>query len=254
MRLSLFYNPFVIIDRLAIAINKRKRKNKLKGTAAAKLDLGYLDSLELLEIIKNENKEIKTIFDVGANIGTWTILAKSFFPEAAVYAFEPLNKHVKKFNELTTALKGISMQQYCLGNENISTTINVSSFSDSSSILDATPLEYELFGIKKESEEEVEIKRIDLLIDKNILPIPDIVKLDIQGFELEALKGMDRYLNDVSYLIIEVSFKEYYFGQPLFLDIANYLSNYKFNIHAFGQSTPVGKELWQIDVLFKRNQ
>jgi len=52
MRLSLFYNPLVIIDRLAIEINRRKRKNKLKGTPAAGLGLGYLDSLELLELIK----------------------------------------------------------------------------------------------------------------------------------------------------------------------------------------------------------
>jgi hypothetical protein len=74
-----------------------------------------------------------------------------------------------------------------------------------------------------------------------------------QATSFYTYEGIDRYLNYISYLIIEVSFKEYYFGQPLFLDIANYLSNYKFNIHVFGQSTPVGKELWQIDVLFKRN-
>ena len=71
MRLSLFYNPFVLIDRLAIAINRHRRKNRLKGTPAAGLSIGYLGTLELLELIKSENAgRISTIFDVGANTGT----------------------------------------------------------------------------------------------------------------------------------------------------------------------------------------
>jgi hypothetical protein len=96
------------------------------------------------------------------------------------------------------------------------------------------------------------VKRAAELIEQNILPVPDIIKLDVQGFELEVLKGMDKYLSQVSYLIVEVSFKEYYHGQPLFLDIANYVAGFNFNIYAFGHSTPVGQELGQIDVLFKK--
>jgi FkbM family methyltransferase len=252
MRLSLFYDPFAMIDRLAIEINRYKRKRKLKHTPAANLSLGYLDSLELLELIKADGATTNTIFDVGANIGTWTLLTKSFFPGATVHAFEPLDVHIQKFNDNIKILSNVYIHSYCLGKENKYSVINVSSFSDSSSILEATQLEFEEFGIKKTHEEQVEIKRLDQLIEDNELPVPDIIKLDVQGFELEVLKGAGKYLNEVSYLIIEVSFKEYYYNQPLFLDIANYLSSYNFNIYAFGQQTPVGKELGQIDVLFKK--
>lgn len=242
----------VLIDRLAIEINRHKRRRRLKGTYAASLGSGYLDSLELIELIKNENADVKVIFDAGANIGTWTLLVKSFFNDAAIHAFEPLQDHIDKFKNTTHKLTKITIHPFCLGSENTTSLFNISSFSDSSSILNATPLEAQQFGYRKINEETVSVKRIDTLIEQNILPVPDIIKLDVQGFELEIIKGMGQYLNQVSYLIVEVSFREYYYGQALFLEIANYLSAYNFTIHAFGQSTPVGKVLGQIDVLFKR--
>jgi FkbM family methyltransferase len=254
MRLSLLYNPLVIIDRLSIEINRNKRKRKLKGSPAANLEIGHLDSLELLELIKKDNLNIKIIFDVGANVGTWTLLAKSFFGDAIVHAFEPLTDHIQKFKTNTSKLSQTVIHPFCLGNENTTSVINVSSFSDSSSILNATQLEYEQFGIKKTSEETIWIKKVGDLIEQDVLPIPDLIKIDVQGFELEVLKGMGEYLNKVSYLIVEVSFKEYYYGQPLFLEIANFLSAHNFNVYAFGHSTPTGIELGQIDVLFKKQK
>ena len=129
MRLSLLYNPLVIIDRLAIAINRHKRKRRLKGTPAAGLGLGYLDSLELLELIKKDGFGPKVIFDIGANIGTWTLLARSIFTDAAVNAFEPLGNHIQKFKENVKGLPAVNIHSFCLGNENEETVINVSSFS-----------------------------------------------------------------------------------------------------------------------------
>lgn len=254
MRFSLFYNPFTIIDRLAIEINRHKRKRRLNGTPAAGLGLGYIDSLELLELIKSEENEVKDIFDVGANIGTWTLLAKAIFNDANIHAFEPLKVHTEKFNQLTHALNKVSLHIFCLGSEQGGSVINVSSFSDSSSLLDATPLEFEQYGIKKTGEEEVVVKRIDELINSGEIPVPEVIKMDVQGYELEVLKGAGKYLNEVNYIIAEVSFKEYYHGQPLFMDIANYLLDYNFEVYAFGQSTPTGLPLGQIDVLFKRKR
>ncbi|MBS1525978.1 MAG: FkbM family methyltransferase [Bacteroidetes bacterium] len=241
-----------MIDRLAIEINRHKRKRKLKGTPAEGLGLGYIDSLELLELISQKGAKINVIYDVGANIGTWTMLAKSFFKDAQVHAFEPLPVHTAKFAENTRNLADVHLHKFCLGNADTNAVINVSSFSDSSSILEATSLEYEQFQIKKVDDVQVEVKKLSTLIAQKILPPPDLIKLDVQGFELEVLKGAEDQLAHASYIISEVSFKEYYKNQALFLDIANYLSGYNFRIYAFGHSTPVGQELGQIDVLFAK--
>ena len=251
MRLSLLYNPLILIERIAIEIKKNKRLNKLKNSPAKHLLPGHIDSLELLEIISKDLRA-PIIFDIGANIGTWTLLAKSIFPNSQIHAFEPLQSHVKEFNIYCANLADIYLHIYCAGNENISSKINISSFSDSSSLLDATPLEFKEYNIQKVSEENVTIKRLEDEVLSKSLPVPDIIKLDVQGFELEALKGFGDQLKQSKYIICEVSFKEYYFKQPLFSDIVSYLFKYDYHLFAVGNNCTVGTELNQMDVLFKR--
>jgi len=92
VRLSLLSNPFDLVERLAIVSKNRRRRHKLRGSPAAALDPGHIDSLELLELL--EPFPPGTIYDVGANIGTWTCLAKSLFP-----AGQPLFPEVLAFLE-----------------------------------------------------------------------------------------------------------------------------------------------------------
>jgi len=84
MRLSLLYNPVALGYRLAIAARRRRRFKKLRGTPAARLSLGHIDSLELLELLAPSPPAV--VYDIGANVGTWTVLAKSLFPAARVEA------------------------------------------------------------------------------------------------------------------------------------------------------------------------
>src|ERR1051325_2503124 len=109
MRKELFFNPFILVERLGQWSNERRRLWKLKGTCAQHLSHGHIDSLELLELLRPV--EIKIIYDIGANVGTWTLLAKAIFSKAQVHAFEPLEKHSILFQEKTKSISGVFFHQ-----------------------------------------------------------------------------------------------------------------------------------------------
>src|ERR1035441_7294981 len=91
MRPELLYNLRLVCERLATESVRRRRLARLRNTPARNLSLGHIDSLELLEIIQPAG--ISVIYDIGANVGTWTLLAKSIITGARVEAFEPLESH-----------------------------------------------------------------------------------------------------------------------------------------------------------------
>lgn len=252
MRIELLYKPRLLIERLAIASQRRRRLSKLRGTVASQLKLGHIDSLELLEIIKSD--QIKTIYDIGANVGTWLLLAKAIIPQASIHAFEPLSIHFEEFYKRTANISNISLHKLALGAETSWMDMQVASFSDASSLLEIAKITCDTFGIVKSREESVQVVRLDDYVTQNKIPMPDLIKLDIQGYELEALKGAEKCLKSAKYLIIEVSFIEFYTAQPLFHDIVNFLSQRNFYLHAMGVNTPIGSVLYQTDVLFIRKE
>ena len=77
------------------------------------------------------------------------------------------------------------------------------------------------------------------------------MKIDVQGYEYEDLKGSENILKQTKYIIIELSENEIYKGQSLINEIINYLKNFNFsstNETKFYQIP--GTEFKQKDILF----
>lgn len=250
MRKELFYNPRLLLERIAEESLKRRRYVKLKGTAASHLALSQITSLEFLEIAK-QNHKIKVIYDIGANRGTWSLMANDIIPDAIIHAFEPLNRFHPLFVKNTQNIKNVHLHKVAAGSENKQQMINFA--GDASSFYELGDLLPSMFpSIKKEGEEKVSMIKLDDFIEKNNIPYPDLMKLDVEGYELESLKGGTRCMSHCSYLILEVSFTERHIGQPLFHDILHFLAQHNYYLYAFPVDMHRGMKIHWTDVLFER--
>lgn len=206
--------------------------------------------MELLDICRSER--IAVVYDVGAFIGTWSLLARARLPRAEIHAFEPLPEHGRRFRQLTAHCPGVTLHEVAMGAHPGRADMHVAERSDSSSLLPLTSLMLQEFDIREREERSVSVVRLDDYISSEGLPAPDLIKLDVQGGELDVLRGGVQCLSRARWILSEVSFKRFYAGQPLFGDVVGFLLDYGFEVCALGADTPVATRLSQTDVLFRR--
>jgi FkbM family methyltransferase len=248
MRPELLWKPGLLCERLAERARQARRRAILRGSVAEDLSTYHLESLEFLQMLRS--RTVRTIHDIGACVGTWTLLAKAIFPAASVEAFEPLNAHVEQFERETKRLSSVRLHRMALGARAGEAMMNVTSFSDASSLL---PLAEGVHGSLRVSRyEPVQISRLDDLVGAGTVLPPDLIKLDVQGYELEVLNGAARTLESAHALITEVSFVEHYRDQGLFHDVVSFLGARDFRLCAFSAGTLIGRPLAQADALFMR--
>ena len=251
MRRELLYKPHMLLERLLEVASRRHRLNRLRRTPARVLVHDHIQSLELLDIVQHEIAP-RTVYDVGANRGTWSLLARSICPQAEIHAFEPLTEVREEFRKNVAAVGCVALHSVALGCSNVRTEMFVHRFFDASSFLPLTDRERAKWSDHLLEQRELELVTLDDYVAGHGLPAPDLLKLDVQGYEIEVLKGATRTLSRVSAVISEVSFRQTYAGQPLFGTVAGFLSAAGFETTAFSHGTKAGERLDQADVLFLR--
>lgn len=125
------------------------------------------------------------LFDVGANIGTYTQEFKKICPNAIVYCFEPVRT---TFDLLSFNLQDkAKLNRFALGAENGRRKIYVNK-----SALGLSSLYRRDIFTDKEIEmycEDIEIHTLDSYVEENNIEKIDFLKIDVEGHELNVLKG-----------------------------------------------------------------
>lgn len=250
MRTALLYNPSLLLQRVSEALKNRRRLRRLRHTRAAWLTLDHIDTMELIDLAAE--KGARVFYDIGANVGSWTLLARALVPESTIIGFEPMVEHLPKFREHTCALERVTLLPLALGSKQTTLEFHPASFSDASSFLPLNDEGKKVWRIDNTETRMMDVTTLDNVISSRNLPSPDLIKLDVQGFELEVLKGATHALNSCRWILCEVSFTELYAGQCLFSDVAAFLATRGFDVHAIGERTSIGRQLLQTDVLFKK--
>lgn len=167
---------------------------------------------------------LATVVDVGANRGQFALAIRRWALKARIISFEPLAEAAEIFRKVFQGEPGVILHQAAIGPEAGEATIHVAAADDSSSLLLSTPMQERLFpGTSETRTERIEVGRLSDYVSSEDIVSPAMLKLDVQGFELEALRGCEDLLARFSHIYTECSFVELYSGQALADDVIEWL-------------------------------
>ena len=206
--------------------------------------LGYLEKLRNSSVDKNEWEKMKElvgtnariIFDVGASDGATAANYFRHFPQSSIHSFEPFPGAWVAFEDLHRTNPNIVLNKYALSSRigmktfNVNRQIDTSSFLESKKIGTASDKTCETV-----SQIDVSTNTLDKYCLENQISNIDILKIDVQGFEVEVLKGAINLLERgaIKVIFVEMFFEAQYIDQALFFDIASFLYKYDFVVHDF---------------------
>lgn len=186
-----------------------------------------------------EASNIQIILDVGAHIGQTCERYHDLFPGAHIYSFEPflqtfeqLKTNVSKFENATPIPYAIGRAEgvrefYCNG----ASYTNSLFPAREEAALWVEPFEQ----IENVGKTRVSATTLDIFCRQYNIEQIDILKLDIQGGELEAFQGAVGLLERQAIQLIytETMFVPVYAAQPLFHDLAAFLAKYGYGLYNF---------------------
>jgi FkbM family methyltransferase len=190
-----------------------------------------------------------TVIDAGANKGQFAWFASKLWPSVPIHAFEPLTGPRKKLRAVMGPRAVI--HPLALGDADAELEFHLASRLDSSSLLAVGEKQSRIFGVTPTVSEIVSVRRLDSMLSASDLQAPTLLKIDVQGYEFEVLRGMGALAASIAWVYVEVSFVELYQRQRLFPDVDQLLKDLGYDLLGLHNAhrTPNGA-LVQADALY----
>ena len=196
-----------------------------------------------LQNLKKKNFYPAAVLDIGAYEGLWTLDLLEVFPKSKVLMVEAqLNKE--------PYLKAVQQK-----NPAAAYAITLLSAVDGETKLFAeneTASHVVAAEVSGEQYQRMQTKTLDLLLEQMNFPLPDFLKLDVQGHEMEVLKGAEKSLAKATVCLLEISLIDLGDNVPLLADMVNFMDKKDFQAYDISQfiRRPFDKALYQVDMFF----
>jgi FkbM family methyltransferase len=192
----------------------------------------------------------KHIVDIGANHGFWTRGALKYFPDASFTLLEPQYWLKESFQDLLTSNKNIHFHPVGAGSQSGSFMFTIVDYDHSSTFLYSKE-EAEQKGYKQM---EIPITTLNDLLKNSTLPIPDIIKIDAEGLDLEVLKGSSDFLGQTELFLLEAAVTNKTMPNTVaeVVDIMSKNGYHLFEITDLNRPFKL-KLLWLIEMAFVKN-
>lgn len=202
--------------------------------------------ISLSEMITKYNMNIKGVIHIGAHYGE-EVLDYVNNGITTLHLFEPLSENYKiLLNNLQNVNVNYTTHRCALGSKTDNVTMFVSDNErQSSSILSPKQHLTHHPNVRFPTTEEVLVKTLDSFEISDC----NFINMDVQGYELEVLKGASKTLETIDYVYCEVNRAEVYENNAFVEEIDEFLSHYNMN----RVETDWAGEIWG-DALYVRTE
>lgn len=185
------------------------------------------------------------IFDVGAYEGEFAQCCIKVWSQSKISCFEALEHKVNHLQKMASHNPAIQVFPGLLGAQTLDKIAFNESETASSILIENIP---QNFPISFHS-----MRTIDQIVHEYFSGhSPDFLKLDVQGYELEVLKGAEKSLPNIKVILAEINLLDIHQNVPLIADIVAWLNErgwVAYDICSFIRR-PLDQALWQIDMIF----
>jgi len=204
------------------------------------------------------------IFDVGANDGQSISRFKKVFPNSKIYSFEPDSEIFKKLKIFSQKFRNVKIYNQGLSSKNGQSVFYSYGYDKISSIL---PLDKnsKLFksrklalGQKKNffKKKKIEIIKLDTFVKIKKIKRINVLKIDVQGFEPEVLRGSSEFLkkSKVDIIELEIILGFGYLKSISFFDIEKNLNKFGYKLISLNYSSNViSFSNYQVDAIYVKH-
>lgn len=208
------------------------------------------DMASFLEDISARGFRPDGILDVGAHKGDWTRLAAAVFPEARILFMEPQRELEQQLRGVEKELPGTEWIPAGAGATSGEACFTIwEDFAGSSFLPKADPTR-----VAAGEQRMTPILTLDSVVADHPGFRPDLVKIDVQGFEMEVLRGAESLFEMTGVFVIECSLFTASRKRPLARDIIDHLSNHGYELYDIPGflRRPADGALGQLDLAFAK--
>jgi FkbM family methyltransferase len=194
----------------------------------------------------DRGKQIEHIIDVGANEGQFAFMARYAWPSARIDCFEPDPDAFSRLKENHGDDRLINLYNNAIGSESTELFLNLGKTSAQNSFLQE---------LGTSSQESIAVPVITL--DEIYQSFPretTLLKVDVQGYELEVLKGANALLSHLNFVLLEISLTNLYKEGVEIDTLWQFMKNNGYRYYSIIDQyrDSVSHNILQMDVIFEK--